>query len=235
MKKLALLGLFTLMFFNASAYAANLYFYGGDWEPNDPNANGLANVNSATDGGDPYGGATYQNFVASTAINITGLFTNNVIDYIPTSGYWEIRKGLSEGNGGTLIASGTGGITNTPTGRSGFGFDEYNNTVSGLNVTLNADTYWFAVVPTCTTCDGQSFNTNSLHGLNAVGTQISYQQYWNSSVYDADFINADDRGGVFPTFSSGVYADVVPEPSSIIMLGSGLLAVAGVVRRRLSI
>jgi hypothetical protein len=234
MKKLALLSLFTLLFFNISAYAASLYFYGGDWEPNDPNASGLANGTSVNVPGDPYGSAIYQNFVAGTGITVTGLFTNNASNYTPTSGYWEIRTGVTEGKGGVLIASGTGGITNTPTGRSGFGFDEYNNTVSGLNVTLNADTYWFAVVPTCTTCEGDSYNTNSLHGLNAVGTQISYQQYWTSRFYGAFFGNANNAIDA-PTFSSGVYAYVTPEPSSMIMLGSGLLAVMGAVRRRMSV
>ncbi len=234
MKKLALLSLFIVLLFNVGAYAANLYFYGGDWEPNDPNANGLYNGTDAIIGGNPYGAAVYQNFVAGTAITVTGLFTNNASNYVPTSGYWEIRSGVSEGNGGTLIASGTGNVTNTPTGRNGFGFDEYNNTVSGLNVSLAANTYWFAVVPTCTTCAGGSYNTNSLHALNAVGTQISNQQYFNSSFFNANFTNANNEIDYAATFSSGVYADV-PEPSSLIMLGSGLLAAAGVVRRRMAV
>ena len=232
MKKLALLSVLTLLFFNFSASAANLYFYGGDWEPNDPNANGLANGTSGGFPGDPYGSAVYQNFVAGTGIHVTGLFTNNAINYIPTSGYWEIRSGVSEGNGGTLVASGTGRVTNSPTGRSGFDYDEYNNTVSGLNVDLPANTYWFAVVPTCPTCEGLSYNTNSLHGVNAVGTQISDQQYWNSSYFGVNFTNADNGILQGSTFSSGVYAYVTPEPSSLILLGSGLLGAAGVVRRR---
>jgi hypothetical protein len=231
-KKFALLSLLTLLLFNIGAYADNLYFYGGDWEPNDPNANGQYNGTDAHINGNPYGAATYQNFVAGTAIRVTGLFTNNAINFVPASGYWEIRTGVSAGNGGTLTASGTGNITNTPTGRSGFGFDEYTNAVSGLNVSLAADTYWFAVVPTCATCPGDSYNTNSLHALNAVGTQILNQQYWNSPAYGANFVPADNLG-MYPSFSSGVYADVAPEPSSMIMLGSGLLAVGGVVRRRL--
>ena len=65
--------------------------------------------------------------------------------------------------------------------------------------------------------------------------QISNQQYFDSAFFGANFTNANTQiQDAFPTFSSGVYADVVPEPSSLIMLGSGLVAAAGVVRRRLS-
>jgi hypothetical protein len=38
---------------------------------------------------------------------------------------------------------------------------------------------------------------------------------------------------VIEAFSAGVVGTTVPEPSSVAMLGSGLLAVAGVLRRRL--
>jgi len=229
MKKLALLSLFALLFFTVAANAADtLYFYAGDFDPNNPNANGLANENDAIVGGNPYGAATYQNFTASDAIKVTGLFTNNLSQNTPDSGYWEIRSGVSEGNGGTLIASGTGAVTNTPTGRSGFGYTEYTNLVSGLGVSLGSGQYWYAVVPVCTTCGGRTFNSNTF-GLNQVGTNVPNQQYFNSSFFGANFTNANNEG-VFQAFSGGVY---VPEPSSLIMLGTGLLAAAGVVRRRL--
>jgi len=228
MKKLALLSLFALLFFTVAANAADLYFYAGDFDPNNPNANGLANENDAIVGGNPYGAATYENFVAGGAISVTGLFTNNLSQNTPTSGYWEIRSGVSEGNGGTLIASGTGAVTNSPTGRSGFGYTEYKNEVDGMNVALGAGTYWYAVVPVCTTCGGRTFNSNTF-GLNQVGTNVPNQQYFNSSFFGANFTNANNEG-VFQAFSGGVYT---PEPSSILMLGSGLLAAAGVIRRRL--
>jgi len=240
MKRLALLSLFAVLLSGTLASAqcpSGCLFYGGDFDPNNPNANGLANETDAIVGGDPYGAATYQNFVVGgQGWNITGLFTNNLSTLTPSSGYWEIRKGVSEGNGGTLIASGTesgGNFSQTPTGRSGFGYTEYTDLVTGLNVNLPSGMYWLATVPTCPTCNGRSFNSNSLEGLNAVGTQVSDDQFWNSSFFD-EFTNADNLG-VFPTFSSGVLGTEVPEPSSLIMLGSGLLAAAGVVRRRLSL
>jgi hypothetical protein len=103
-------------------------------------------------------------------------------------------------------------------------------------VNLAPGTYWFAVVPESPDdFVGRSFNTNSLEGLNTVGTQISNQQYFDSAFFGFSFTNANTQiADAFPTFSSGVYADVVPEPSSFIMLGSGLVGVAGLLRRRLS-
>jgi hypothetical protein len=84
-----------------------------------------------------------------------------------------------------------------------------------------------AVVPVCTTCAGRSFNSNTF-GLNSLGTQTNNLQFFNSSFFGANFTNANNEGA-FPAFSAAVYT---PEPSSILMLGSGLLAAAGVVRRR---
>jgi len=230
MKKLALLSLFALLFFTVSAFADQLYFYSGDFDPNNGNANGLANETDGIVSGSPYGAATFENFVVGSNITVSGLFTNNLSQLTPATGYWEIRSGVSEGNGGTLIASGDGAVTNNPTGRSGFGYTEYQNLVSGLSVSLAPGTYWYAVVPECSTCFGRSFNSNTF-GLNQVGTNNLNQQFWNSSFFGANYTNANNEG-VFQAFSGGVYTSV-PEPSSILMLGSGLIGVAGVIRRRL--
>ncbi len=232
MKKVALLSLFAVLFFTTFASAATL-FYGGDFDPNNPNANGLANENDAIVGGNPYGAATYQNFTNSQSWNVTSLFTNNLSTLAPATAYWEVRSGVSEGNGGTLVASGTGAATQTPTGRSGFGFLEYKDSV-GVSLTLDPGTYWLAVVPQDVNNPGRSFNSNTF-GLNSIGNQTSNQQFFNSAFFGANFTNANTQG-VFQTFSSGVEGSTsVPEPSSMIMLGSGLVAVAGVVRRRLSL
>jgi hypothetical protein len=233
MNKLVLLSLLAVLVFGTCVLASaqcpgGCLFYGGDFDLAIAGANGLANETDLIVGGNPYGAATYQNFVNSQTWNITGLFTNNLSTLTPSSGYWEIRSGVSEGNGGRLIASGTqsgGDFSQTPTGRSGFGYTEYTDLVTGLSVSLPAGMYWFAMVPNCPTCNGRSFNSNSLEALNAVGVQVSDQQYFNCSFACENFTNADYEGD-FPTFSSGVLGTEVPEPSSLIMLGSGLVAAA---------
>ncbi len=241
MKNFTLLSLFAVLFLASYAGAqcvAPCLFYAGDFDPNNPNADGLYNENDALDFGSPYGAATYENFVVSGAgWNVTGLYTNNLSKLAPASGYWEIREGVSEGNRGMLIGSGTasgGNFTQTPSGRIGFGFTEYTDLASGLNLYLAPGTYWLAVVPQDTENVNHSYNSNTF-GINQVGSSYLNEQFFNAGFLGANFTNANNEGpNTFQAFSAGVVGTVVPEPSSLIMLGSGLVAAAGVVRRRLS-
>ena len=117
--------------------------------------------------------------------------------------------------------------SNQATGRADFGFNEYTNFVGGLSVSLGAGQYWMAVVPQDPGNANRSFNSDT-DGLNAIGNQTNNQQFFNSAFFGANFTNANNEG-VFAAFSQAAYT---PEPSSLIMFGSGLVAAAGVVRRR---
>ncbi len=215
-----------LMCVGASA-RAEILFYGGDFNPSFWYSDSLSNENDAAVHGDPYGSAVYQNFAipASQTWNVAALFSNDIMTISPTSAYWEIRTGIAEGDGGELLASGAGTDSYHLKGP----YDEYTNTVNGLNLTLGPGTYWFTVVPEAPGQQGRSSNTNTF-GNNSIGAEIPDEQYFNSPFYGYNFTNADNLS-IFPRFSSGVIGTVVPEPSSMALMASALISVAGVIRR----
>jgi len=228
MTRRALVLLFLLPF--SVRAGAEVLFYGGDYNPVMWHSNSLSNENDGAVHGNPYGSAVYQNFVIpdGQTWNVTALFSNDLMTINPASAFWEIRTGVSEGNAGKLVASGAGEDSYQLKGTYG----EYTNTVNGLELTMEPGTYWFTVVPEAPGQQGRSSITNTF-GQNSIGTQISDQQYFDSPFYGYNFTDAGNIA-VFPIFSSGVIGTVVPEPSSVVMMGTGVVAaVVGARRRRL--
>ena len=180
-------------------------YYSGDFNPNDADANALANEQDAI----VSNSQIYKPVTPDQSWLVTGLLENTLSQLTPTSAVWEIRTGVSEGNGGTVYASGSGTPTQTATGRSGFGFTEYTDFVTvSPSVLLHAGvTYWINVTPVCLVCVGRAFESNALpagSAANRVGPpDVLNQSFWNSSFFGENFTNANN-GGVFPLFSFGV-------------------------------
>ena len=167
--------------------SGNLLWYNGDFN----GVNGLANEQNTLVGQS----SIYDNFIVPTpGWHVTGVFSDNLLNTTVTGANWEIRSGVSEGNGGTVVASGTTTTpVVTPTGRSGFGFTEFMVEVTGLSVDLAPGTYWLNVTP-IGNGGGRSFDSDT-SGTNCVGLPCGND--------DNAFINSSDFGFVFHNTSSG--------------------------------
>jgi hypothetical protein len=175
-------------------------WYNGDFN----GVNGLANEENTSLGSGQFA-SVYDDFnVPSGGWTLTSVFSDNLANTNITGATWEIRQGISEGNGGTVIAS---GMTMTPvvtnTGRGGFGLQEFMVEVTGLNVNLAPGTY-FLNVTVIGNLTGRSFDTNT-SGANCVGTPCGNDQnaFFNSNFFKANFTSTSNEGE--PTdFSMGV-------------------------------
>src|SRR5437773_3634657 len=179
----------------------NLLWYNGDFN----GVNGLANEDNTALGSGEFA-SVYDDFnVTGGGWTVSGVFSDNLSSTTVTGALWEIRQGISEGNGGTLIASGmTMTPVVTPTGRSGFGFTEFMVVVTGLNVSLPPCTYWLNVTPIGSNCGGRSFDSTT-SGTNCVGTPCGNNQnaFFDSNFFGANFTSTANEGQ--PTdFSMGV-------------------------------
>lgn len=184
-------------------------WYNGDFN----NVNGLANEQDTSLGA----GASahvYDDFIVTdnAGWDVTSVFSNNLADTHVTGATWEIRQGVSTGNGGTLIASGmTAAPIVTATGRSGFGFTEFSVEVPGLNVFLpnTGGNYHLNVTP-IGDLTGRSFDSQT-SGLNAIGQPPgnNLNAFFTSDFFGFFFTPTGDPAlGQAADFSMGVKGTV---------------------------
>jgi hypothetical protein len=137
-------------------------WYNGDFD----GVNGLANEQNTV----VFDARTYDDFIVSDSggWDVTAVFSDNLADTGITGANYEIRQGVVEGSGGTLLFSGTTAAPNvTATGRSGFGYIEYQVEIDGLSIHLDPGTYWLNVTPIGDS-NGRSF-VSTTSGADAVG------------------------------------------------------------------
>ena len=126
-------------------------FYSGDLNPNDGQADGFSDENTLL----VTGSATYAavNIPTGITASLTGILFNIQADanFDPQNATYDIRQGVSSGNGGTDVATGTGDITVATTGRSFVGLTEFSVLVTIPTTTLlGGQEYWFNLTPQCT-------------------------------------------------------------------------------------
>jgi PEP-CTERM motif len=135
---------------------------------------------------------------------------------------WSIT---SQENGGTVYGSGTASGNNLTdkfisTNQSGFDIDEI--TVAGLNVGLNGGTYWLNLLDAQDPRgDPTYWDENSGAGCMSNGCPSKAYEFDIGTVPSESFTITGSGGGT------------TPEPSSFLLLASGVIGLGGVLRRKL--
>jgi hypothetical protein len=184
-------------------------FYGGD---SDWNIVGGNISYLPISGPSPSGSRVFDNAVLTSSTVVNGIFANVLVDpselYLYTSAYWEIRTGVSLGNGGTLIASGT------CSGSTFHAIANGQNANSNIGVWFGCDlpsvflipgTFWFSVVPQATGATKQIFEWVTSSPTPYVGLHATNQAYYDSTFYG--FIFADTLSGGLPYPTAGGPSD----------------------------
>jgi hypothetical protein len=189
-------------------------FYSGDLDPASLNAAGMSDENTLLILG---GSSTYASFtLTGISATVTGILFNVQADanFDPQTASYDVRTGVSEGDGGTSIANGTAAIQVAPTGRNFIGLNEFSVAVNlSTPLVLSPGQYWFNITPNCTngTQDGScsvgriffSNTTNRANGVNGEA-QTEGQLYLNSGFFGFTWANWCDSSLGFNKIQYGL-------------------------------
>lgn len=224
--------LLSCLFVLVTLHASRAQFFGGY-------ADGVTSVMTGINTFGPSFRMVYDDFTFDLPGNIIQLQMvgrNNTI--APVGMQWEIRTGVSAGNGGTLLVSGfalngtfsplplDGSFGTPPAGTGQYGYFD-----SGPSVPIHLEpgTYWIGLAPIQ---QGGSWDVTSSQGLGAIGHPINNGNafYYNSADPLADFVSMGAND-----FGLRIFTDVptieVPEPTAFALFGLAVLVFCGRPRR----
>jgi hypothetical protein len=213
------------------SYCKPCLFYGGDFDISGPSPNALLNQNTYVEGSS----AVYVPFAVppNQTWTVAGLFSNNMLSTAtldPPQMQWSISTGISQGNPGIVIASGTAQATLTPTGRSWNGMNEY-TALGRLNanelVTLTPGHYWMTAVPQCTVqsirspCSGARYYMSDVEdvpppeakGFESLDESYLFGagQYFSETGGPNGICSQEGGGGGCDKFSAGLLGTATPD------------------------
>jgi len=156
----------------APSYCKPCLAYGGDFDANDPLATALADGNTLVFGETEVWVPVVVK--VGMTVSVTGIFGNfltaldSTVDPVATP--WAIRAHISDGDGGKLGFQGASNVTVTPTGRIGFGLNEYTILAKfDEPITLHGfstgATYYFLIQPQCTNPENQTCSSGQRYYL----------------------------------------------------------------------
>ena len=205
------------------AFAVDL-FYGGDFD-------GLNSLASEENTIVPQA-MTYDNFTVGatgwTVNSLGGIFT---VQGTFTTARYEIRQGMSAGNGGTLLQSGLFSVSSVDIGDA-FGLDlrDYNGS-SFAPFFLAAGNYHLGIsLVSAVQGQGRAFVATT-SGANGVGGPLNdYNSFFNSAFFGATFqptnttVNSQADHDFAYRIGGEFGTEAVPEPGTLALAGLGLAA-----------
>ncbi len=187
---------------------------------------------------------TYDNFTwapsAGGVVDVVGGHFhsfNTIGGSVIDTAYWEIRTGMSNNVGGSLVFSGSGVVSTFVTAFTQGGFAVWEVKVDVPNFTLALGNYWFGLAIGTTSLDpnATSWFVASTSGTNGIGgplgddLSIYFQSINNGTTINWNYNESALLNPTTTGFDPSYFIQEIPEPSGLLLAS---LSLATLLRRK---